>query len=695
MPIDTVKALVAGKQALAVAIKQKNKRDEGWSYKYIGKVYGARQEINTEIVYLKKCLDLYLVHADKAAIATTYNGLGLKYYNTAQYMEAIPSFIKAAEIYLEVNDSIGAAQAYNNSGIMADVGGKPVRALELYFKSLAIYEKASDKLLQTGTLQNIGIVYTNQKNYDDALYYYKRAQRFGEELDDDYSLAKVYSNIGIIYDKKEIYDTARTYFESAKKLAIKLNDNVHLATTLTNLGANAELRGSNFEAMEYYTESVKIKKKIGNDARTAIAILGLANVYIQLDNNEKAYNLGMEAYDYAENAGYFEYIKGALSVISTTAYHSKRYKEAYDALRHYVYMNDSVINSENNQIMQELTVKYDTDKKKQEIALLTKNQEVKDLQLSRNKIMMYAGAGGISLLLVLCVVAYRSYINKKKDNKNLSEKNVKIEEQRSKIEHQRDVLTVQKKEMTDSINYAKRLQDAILPSEKEIQTYLPQSFVLFKPRDIVSGDFYWFTHQNNKSFIAAVDCTGHGVPGAFVSMVGHNLLNQIVIEDKVCSASEILTKLNQGVKNTFIKEQSNVQTNDGMDLALCVIDHQNKRLDFAGAKNPLLIARDHTLTQIKGDKNAIGGITLTEHIFESTQIELDGNETFYIYSDGYQDQFGGPKGKKFMVKNFKNCLLKIHKNEFKSQEEELLCGFYEWKNTQEQVDDVLVVGFKV
>lgn len=264
------------------------------------------------------------------------------------------------------------------------------------------------------------------------------------------------------------------------------------------------------------------------------------------------------------------------------------------------------------------------------------------------------------------------------------------------IEQQKEKIEELYKDVTDSIRYAKRLQESILPSESMIKAMLPKSFVLYRPKDIVSGDFYWFEKTNNKVLFAAVDCTGHGVPGAFMSLVGHQGLNAAVKEHELDEPAKILHDLDQMATETLNQNVGESNVRDGMDLALCSLDTANMKLEYAGAYNPLYIIRDGELLQTKADKHAIGGRSLRkEKKYTNHTFDLQPNDVIYIFSDGYADQFGGSKGKKFMYKQFRDLLLDIHQKPLEDQKRLLNETIESWRGTFEQVDDILVIGVRV
>jgi serine phosphatase RsbU (regulator of sigma subunit) len=275
------------------------------------------------------------------------------------------------------------------------------------------------------------------------------------------------------------------------------------------------------------------------------------------------------------------------------------------------------------------------------------------------------------------------------------ERTAEVVRQKEEINQQREKLEELYKDVTDSIRYAKRLQDSILPTDHYIEKSLPDCFVLFKPKDIVSGDFYWFSETENKVLFSAVDCTGHGVPGAFMSLIGANALNQI-IQSKVDEPAIILNELNRLSSEALNKsDEGRDKVRDGMDLALCAIDKKFKTLEYAGANNPLYIVRGEEIQEIKADKFAIASFEHGEMNYTNHIIELQKGDIIYIFSDGYADQFGGAKGKKFMYKQFRDLLLSIKSMDMRRQKEVLNEKIEQWKGSFEQVDDILVIGVRI
>jgi serine phosphatase RsbU (regulator of sigma subunit) len=268
--------------------------------------------------------------------------------------------------------------------------------------------------------------------------------------------------------------------------------------------------------------------------------------------------------------------------------------------------------------------------------------------------------------------------------------------QNEEIENQRNKIAVQNREITDSIYYAKRIQTAVMPDGAAISTLLSDYFVLFRPKDIVSGDFYWIFKKNAKIYVAAADCTGHGVPGGFLSMLGISTLNEITAIDKEFKANELLNLLKARIKNTLIKEgHSDDETKDGMDIALCIIDRTNYTMEYAGANNPLFMVRNNELLAYPADKMPIGTYLGEKESFTNNEIKLSKNDMIYLFSDGYKDQLGGESVKRLKTSGFRKLLLDVHEMPMKKQKEELEAFFDKWKGEQEQMDDIMIFGIRL
>jgi len=346
-----------------------------------------------------------------------------------------------------------------------------------------------------------------------------------------------------------------------------------------------------------------------------------------------------------------------------------------------------------NKQMGEFEQKYQNEKKQKEIELLKKSEAIHNLEIKRQNMFLIFGSTVLVVLIVFGFFVYKNLREKKKANILLHRQNTEIQKQKSTIEEKN-------KDIIDSIRYAEKLQGTILPSEQMMQSALPDSFVLFQPKDIVSGDFYYIEEiekdQTHYSIFATVDCTGHGVPGAMMSIVGHNLINHIVKEKKIIQPNLVLNELMLDLNNALARKNEQYTSNDGMDISICLLNNTTKELQYAGAFNPLVVISAGTLTEYKGDKFSIGRHGVLAGLkFKNNTVQLNKNDLVYLSSDGYADQFGGEKSKKLMRKNFHQLLLNISAESMTKQKQSLSDYFHNWKGAQEQVDDVCIIGVRL
>jgi serine phosphatase RsbU (regulator of sigma subunit) len=355
---------------------------------------------------------------------------------------------------------------------------------------------------------------------------------------------------------------------------------------------------------------------------------------------------------------------------------------SYKLLKKLLSIQDTAHSLELSELISKKEAAFQVERRQRENEMLNKKKEISDLQLARSRYLILFLIVAVILVLIGILYLFKRNRSRQIINEQLEKSNAEI--------------SMQKKSITDSINYAKKIQDSILPPEKQIQRVLNDGFILYEPKDVVSGDFYWADCRDGLSIFAAVDCTGHGVPGALMSVVGFNLLNQAVNEMGITKPSDILHHLDFGVNKLLRQSDSGSTVKDGMDLGLCTFDPSTKKLQFAGVFNPAYIITKGELKQINADKFPIGinvdGITDN---YTNNEMQLYSGDMVYLFSDGYADQFGGPLGKKYKYNRFREFLLKIHHLSSAEQKEQLKKEFTEWKGNLEQVDDIIVIGMRV
>lgn len=551
-------------------------------------------------------------------------------------------------------------------------------ALKHTFNGIKICEENGDSLELANLLNNVGRIYNRVANKtDDAKDYFMKSLEIRKKIKDSIGMASCYNNIGIVYMMKAEYDTGMTYWGNSLKIKLALGDSIGASTTMNNMAMYYRDIGETKKALDFFNDVLRIRKNINDNAGISLAYQNLGELYFKLGETEKGINYYLKALEEAKLSKSKQLISFIHQTLANAYYNNKNYKLAYDNFIEHSLLEDSIFSEKTVKNIDELESKYQNEKK----ALLIENLEKeKKVQLEKqNIIILSSGLGFLSMLIIVLIIS-KNYRQKKKDHAIISE--------------QKNILSEKNKEITDSITYARRLQEAILPPNELIKEKLPDSFIFFKPKDVVSGDFYWLEHKNNTVFFAVADCTGHGVPGAMVSVVCSNALNRAVKEFELINPAKILDKVRELVIETFEKSIEDVK--DGMDIALCSFDTKTNELQYAGANNPLWIIKQNSkeIEEIKANKQPIGifhdFVPFTNH-----QVQLTKGDKIYLFSDGYPDQFGGEKGKKMMYKPFKNILTENSDLEMSQQKEILAQEFENWKGKMDQIDDVCVFGIKV
>jgi serine phosphatase RsbU (regulator of sigma subunit)/tetratricopeptide (TPR) repeat protein len=547
-------------------------------------------------------------------------------------------------------------------------------ALDYNFSAVKICERNKDTAEIASLYNAIGSIYRVSSKLEHAKEYFLKSIELRNQIKDSVGLAGVYNNIGIVYMMTSKYDTGMTYWGNSLDIKLAIGDSIGAATTMNNMAMYYRDIGETEKALEFFESVLRIKRKIKDHGSISLAYNNLGELFIKQGEYNKGLDYYLKALDEAETSKNKQLISHIHLTLAQTYYNHEDYKLAYDNFVTYSVMEDSIFSEKTVTNLDEIESKYQNEQK----ALIIENLEKeKTAQKEKQNLIIISAGVGLASMLIIILIVLKNYRQKKKDHTIISE--------------QKNILFEKNKEITDSITYARRLQEAILPPSHLIEEHLPESFVLFKPKDVVSGDFYWLEHVNNKIYFAVADCTGHGVPGAMVSVVCSNALNRAVKEFNLTAPSKILDKVRELVVETFEKSTEDVK--DGMDIALCTLDTSTCKLEYAGAHNPLWILRKgaEEIEEIKADKQPIGAFAHASP-FTNHQVELKKGDRIYLFSDGYPDQFGGEKGKKLKYRPFKNLLKELSELSMTEQNEALLNKFNLWKGEIEQIDDVCVMS---
>ncbi|TAE73231.1 MAG: tetratricopeptide repeat protein [Bacteroidetes bacterium] len=636
------------------------------------------------------------------------------FYLSTSFEKAFIEIKKSLTLSKKIKYWQGETRANDVIGSIYVQSGDYATGLQYKLEALKIYEKKKDVKGIATICNNIGVLYFRKGDYDLALKYYEQAYQISKDLNDENAQAIYTLNIGEVYQMQGKFEKAIEFEKKTLQLSQKkpLNDNTAYAYGI--IGKVYEDKKEWKDAENYYQKALDIFIKLSIDEAIIEYLFYLSRTYLKQNNSKKALELAKRSLQLAKKNNEKTWEKQNYELLGDIYAKDNNFNEAFKYQKIYLKLRDSLVTTETQIKTAHLQTIYDSDKKQAQIDILTRDKEIQnDKIVFRNLVLLIVVFVLISVA-ILSGLLFRNNRQKQKTNKELMLKNQEINQQKEEILTQRDNLqdlneeiSAQKDEIEkinhdiiDSINYAQNIQKAILPVREEIYQIFPEHFILFKPRDIVSGDFYWFQYleEENKTFLAAVDCTGHGVPGAFMSMLSNQLLYEVIISNKIYTPNLILEQLRIEIRRAL--HQSSSKAKDGMDISLVCIDHNAKKMHFSGAGNPLIYFQNNELNEVKGDISSIGGTQRDkERAFTTHTIDISLPTIIYLFSDGFQDQFGGERGRKFMYKYLKQILTELQTLRLDAQEKELEDILNKWRfghnNPQKQIDDILMLGVKI
>ncbi len=664
-------------------------------------MYLESKELNpfSSIQYAARALEIYNHLNDSANIALLHRYIGDNYFQRKIYNMAMDSYTKSYDLYMLTGNELQEAYSMIKIGDTYLAQNLVNNASEQYLQSLKIFKTNQDKEGMSHAYERIAAIKLQEYSQETGLKYLDSALLLRRSLRDDKLIALSYEQIANAHLFCENYEEAEDYLGKALTKYKVSNKKIKVADIYSALGVRFMSEEKYNKAKTNVTKALKIYEKYDIPDKIAEAYNSLGLINYEKAKYLKARTYAEASLEISLNNNFRNIEKESYKLLSDIYLKLKEHKKSLQYLQKYSNLVNILAEEERSKQSTELQVNMATQKKEQEIKLLKKDRELQDARIKKNEAeqrTLYFGVALLGLILLFTAIfGYYLYRTNKKTraaNNLLIEKNNYIQKQKDEIENKNDKIFA-------SLNYASRIQKAMLPKMSEIKADLQHSFVFLKPRDVVSGDFFWYgktkdAQGNEKNIIAAVDCTGHGVPGAFMAMIGDAYLNQIIYLQKVIEPEKILSELHKGI-NTALK-QGTSHNNDGMDIALCVIDKKENTLKFAGAKNPLVYFQKGEVNLIKGNTNSIGGFTQGHtKTFTGHTVKVTEPTTFYIYSDGFQDQFGGVKNKKYMAKRFRMLLHKIHEIPLDQQADTISNEFKKWRKNYPQMDDVLIIGFKM
>jgi serine phosphatase RsbU (regulator of sigma subunit) len=607
----------------------------------LGTIDFKQGKLHLALNHLKQALTLYRKYNNVSKIAQTHTEMGKIYAALGDMVKAIENHQQAIKYFTETNNERGVAESYSN----------------------------------------LGQTHYFQKNYSTALRYYKKSKSIYKRDSVEIPMAELYNRISLVFRELNKLDKSLEYDYLALMTQEKLRDKQGIANSNYNIGKTSVLQGELKRATGYISYAEKLFDELEDKLGLAKCYLLKAKINIsEQDFKNASVNL-TKAIAISKEYQAIKELSEAYYLKSKISEEQNDYENAYKYLTEHANLKDTLFSQEKTRQFSEMEVKYQSQSKDDLLVQVKEERQAGD-----NKFIMYV----LLSIVVFVLLAYSIYLMKKK-NKAIHDANLNIEKSS-------ELITSRNKEVIDSISYAKKIQDAILPPQKILDNIFADHFISYHAKDIVSGDFYW-AHKDtaaNKVFWASADCTGHGVPGALMSVIGTIILNETVIVRNQHSPEQILNSLSKYLKRYLNKNKNDV-SQDGIELSLCVLDHDNQTLEFSGANRNVLIIRNGEIIELKGNKRPIGFDPFNREtvLFSKESIPYQKGDSIYTFSDGYTDQIGGPKKQKYRVGVLKQDLLEIQNLPMSKQKSVIETNQKKWMRGNTQLDDILVFGVKV
>jgi len=642
------------------------------------------------------------------------------YYNEVKFNPdlALKYYLMSLKVLRQLKDKENIPSILINLGTVYEYKGDYIKALEYYHKALNKLAKIGDKETEAITYNSIGNVYENLNDYKKALEYYKKGLLIFEKIKNQYSIATSYGNMGNVLLSLHRYDEALEYYMKANQIFKNIKDLGGIATTTSQVSRCYFFKKEYDKALKLSMKALKIREEIKDVRGLSFTNVAIGEIYLAQKKINQAEEYIKKGYKIAVEHRLKHLILNSSKLLSKVYELQNKPKEALNLYKVYNQMRDSIYDNTLYKKKIEQQVKYEFEKKQQLYDARVKqqqqvynskyNEQLAKEKHQKEKQTLISYFIGISLFIGALFLIF--ILNRLRISREHTEI---IATQKEEVEKQKQIIEDTHIDIQDSIKYAKHLQDAILPPIEEIKAHFSDVFVLFKPKDIVSGDFSWFEYKNGVKYVAVADCTGHGVPGAMISVVCANALDRAINQFQLSRPSEILEKTRKIVVHTLSKGEK--QLKDGMDIVLCAFEGDS--LLYSGAFNPLWVVRKTeninitdinncrtiaskdgklTLIEFKGTRQSVGFSYNKDSIpFKEYNIKLYASDSIYLATDGYADQFGWEHRKKFKQLTLKNLLLSIHDLDMDEQKFVLNDVFETWKGNHFQLDDVCIMGIKI
>lgn len=596
---------------------------------------------------------------------------------------------EALTIANSLNYKKGIIASYSNISYSKLQQSAYKEALDFSIRALKISESIGDKRLTAESYVNIANSYLNMFNFKLADKNYLYAAKMYNELHDSLNVAIIYTNIAVSFDNREMLDSALHYYNISFPIYSKISNNkAYLGLWYTNVGDVYRKQKKYAEALKCQLMAEALLKETHDDFTLMVLYSGIPYTYIKLNQTDKALEYANKSVELGVRLNSGRELSYAYLALADVYEARKDYTNQIKYLKHHITLNDSVLSEETSNTITEMQSKYESEKKEKEIELLNKSKALQAAEIEQHKSKQVIYIGFVIFVLIIAVGLVFAIKGKQNVNNALAKQNRIIEIQKNLVEEKN-------REISDSINYAERIQRSFLATADLLNSQLQEYFILFKPKDVVSGDFYWaYCLPNGHFVLVSADSTGHGVPGAIMSLLNTTALEKAV-ELGITQPAGILNETRKIIIDRLKKDGSVEGGKDGMDCSLIALNPQRDELVYAAANSPVWIVRDKTLLEFQGDKMPVGKHDKDQIPFTQTSVKLQKGDMIYLLTDGFPDQFGGDKGKKFMYKQLKSTLVAISDRPMQEQHQYLLDTLKQWMGRTEQIDDITLIGVRV
>jgi len=700
---DTRASIEEAQEALKMSRSGSFTPETAECYYHLGYAHYNLNHYDSANMYLRKAKNLSEQTGNRMILALTLNRIGNTCQLKGEFDKALENYQQALEINREIDNQKEVARSLTNIGSIYRTFGKYDDAIQFHLEALSIYEGIDAPEGTAWTSLNISRLFKLNEDYDKALEYLEQAlpvyRNIAREQGVKTGVTLCLKEYSLIYSQSGQTKKALEYSRRVLQRNQEAGNQYGIANTWFTMGKIYQKRGDLTKSLQYLHKALSMKRELNDQIEIPSILRSIGENYMQRENYHQALDYFSKALGQARTQHQKEEIKDIYKALYQTHQRSGNHQKALDYYTQYSALKDSL----NNQRISELEMQYEFEKKQEQLRYEQKKKEaIQQARLKRQRILTWAFIIGFVLLLALLVVIYQSYKRKVRSNRQLAQQKQEIENQRDEIEAQRNTATRQRDQIarqnriiTESIEYASRIQSAVLPQEKTIGKIFSDYFIFYRPKNIVSGDFYWINQIDSKVVIVAADCTGHGVPGAFMSMLGVAFLNEIINQNRVLDPGEILNQLRRNLIDALHQTIKKRGSRDGMDMALAIIDTNTDTLHYSGAYNPMYIIRDNELIDMKANRMPIGIHSVYQETpFSVKEEKLQPNDRLYFFTDGFTDQFGGEKGTKFGRKQFKQILLNSDHQTMEQQKQTLNHALNDWMDSWGQIDDIMVLGFK-